>query len=52
MMEEAIKHGGDGGAVAEQRTPASTGRFNAQSIFMRTPRFTEPIADHFRLQIR
>jgi hypothetical protein len=26
---------------------SSTGRFNAESIFMRTPRFTEPIADHF-----
>ncbi len=34
-MEQAIEHGGDGSAVAEQFAQASTGRFEVTNVLAR-----------------
>jgi hypothetical protein len=37
VVQQPIEHGGDGGAIANSLPQSSTGRFNAESTFMRTP---------------
>jgi len=36
MMEEAIKHGGDGGAVSQQFAPVLDGSFEVSKVLVRS----------------
>jgi hypothetical protein len=36
VVEKAVEHGGDGGAVAEQFPQSSTGRFEVNSVLARS----------------